>query len=213
MTAEHEAVASVAEPEAAVVAVVFVAEPEAVGSVAASVAEPEVVVSAAEAVGSAGGLAAVVRAAEPQVFDDIVPVSNSSGPVSVREVKADTPQHPRLFAVASSCYCSRNPTSVEVASQGSARGPTGILASDRPCNIPSSSDPRHNRTLASVDNRPSPGRSTGTDTSDPPTNATTSHPRKKGLCRCREQHTHRPYRARLSPLEARETRQAAGDLC
>jgi hypothetical protein len=178
---------------------------------------PGVVVLAAEpgvsaAVSAAAGLSpgvvvlgvepGVVFASEPQASVDIAAASVVLAPVSVFAVEVYIPGRPRSPAFPNAYHYAMSSSSVEVAGQESVQSSTGVRANHGFGSILSNPGLHQNKNLGQCYNSSNLGCNSVSDTNDLPIGATTSRSRKKGLHRCRERRTHRPYQAIRSHPEA-----------
>lgn len=195
----------VAEPE--VFALVFAAA-ELSPEVVVLVVEPGVVLVVDLEVSELGVvLVAVVSTAhvsEPQasvgipvVFDVLIPVS------VVVVVELDSSERPKFLAFPNVDHFASSSSSVEVVGQESVRNSIDVHANHDLCSILSNLGLHQNKKLAHGHNNPNPGHNNVSDTNDLPTDATTSHSRKRGphQCQGRRKHT---CPVSLSPLVVRE---------
>ena len=151
-------------------------------------------------------IVSAVDAAEPRASVDIAAAFDVLAPVSVVAVEADSAGRPRFPAFPNSDYHASSSSSAEVSGQEYVRSSTDVRANYGPCSILSNPGPHQNKNVARSHNKPNPGYSSVNDTNDLPRDATTSHSRKTCRRLYREQRTHRPYRAALSPQEAPQIR-------
>jgi hypothetical protein len=152
---------------------------------------------------------AVSAAAEPRVSVDIDVAFVVLVPVSVEVVEVDSSGRPRCPVFPNGDHFANSSSSVEAFGEESVHSPTGAHTSYDPCSILSTLGLYQNKNLEHRDNNPSPGYNTVSDTSDLPMDATTSHSRKTGQHRYREQRKHRLYQASRSHPEIPEIRSAA----
>ena len=172
--AESEAVSVVAESEA----VSVVAEPE----ILSAGAEPEVSVD----------IAADIAADIAVAFVALVPVS-------VVVVEVESSGRPRFPAFPNVEHFASSSSSVEVVGEESVHSPTGARTNYGFCSILSSLGLYQNKNLEHCYNRPSPGYNNVNDTTDLPTDATTSRSRKRDLHQSQEQRKHTSRAARSTP--------------
>ncbi len=146
--------------------------------------------------------ASVADVAEPPASADTAPASDVSVPVSAAAVEADSSGRPMSHVFPNAWYYASSSSPYGVAGPGCVRSPSDVRASRGPCNIFSTPDPRRSKNWGHSYSKPSPGHNNMSDTSDRPTDATTSRSRKTGPHLSQEQHIHRPYQAKLSLREA-----------
>ncbi len=185
---------------AASLADIFAAAPAAVAFAAASLADifaaaPVAVVFAATAADIVVA-ASFADAAELQASADIVLVFDVLVPASVGVVEADSPGHPRFFALPNAFHCASSSSSAQGVGQEFVHSATGVRTSCGICSILSNRGLHHNKSLEHSYNKPSPGHNNVNGTSGLPMAATTSHSRK--ICR----HLHQEQRIRLASQAA-----------
>jgi hypothetical protein len=195
-----EAVVWAAAPEVAFVVlelypevVVWVAVPESASVVVEP--SPEVAVLAV-----APGAAYV---SEPQAAVDIAVAFVVLAPVSVAVAEVDSSGRPKSLAFPNVDHFASSSSSVEVAAEESVHSPTFVHTTDGPCSILSNLGLHQNKNWEHFDNNPSPGHNNGSDTNLLPIDATTSHPRRRGLHQCREQRRHTSPVSLLTPAVRR----------
>jgi hypothetical protein len=127
-------------------------------------------------------LASVADAAALQASGDIALPFDASVPASVAAAEDDISGRPRFFAFPSVGHYAKSSNFCAVGRKESVHSSSGNHANHGPYNIFSSRDPHQNRNVARRYNIPSPGHNNASDTNDLPTGATTSRPRKTGLC-------------------------------
>ena len=200
----------------------MVAEPEVFALVfAAAELSPEVVSVAAEF--SPG---AVVLAAEPEVVFvapfSIVHVSGRqvsvhihtvfavSIPVSVVVEGVDIFRRSIFFLFPNIDYYTSLSSFVEDVDKESVCSPTDAHANYDLCSILSNQSLYHNKNMGYIYNKSNPDHNNVSDTSALPIDATTNHPRKRGLHQCQVQRRH-TSEVSLSPQVVRQIRWVAAE--
>jgi len=151
----------------------------------------------------------LVDTAVPQASVDILSAFDVVIPPAVSPVGADSPGRPTFFSFPNSDLHPSSSSACEAGRKGSVHGPTGVRASRGLYSIFSTPVLRHNKSGEHWHNTPNPDHNNGSDTSDLPKGATTSHSRKKCPHRCWEQRTHRTPQASRSPPEVTKKRRVA----
>ena len=146
-------------------------------------------------------VASLVYVAELQVSGNIPALSASSILVSGLPTEFYNPEHSTLLVFPSVDYYASSASSAAVAGDESVYGPIDDHTNYGPCNILSTPGLHHNKNSGHCCNIPIPGRNTGSDTNDLPTDATTIHSKKIGLQKSRGQRKRWGYLgAQLHPV-------------
>jgi hypothetical protein len=180
-----EVVVLAAEPEAFVL-VFGVAEPE--------VCEPGVVFVSVVFV----ALVSIADVAEPRAAGDIALPFDVLVPVSVVAVDADSSGRPRFLSFPNIYYCANSSSYFAVVGKESVHSSTGARTNYDLCSVLSNPGLHQNKNLGHCYNNPSPGYNNGSDTNDPPIDATTNHSRKRGLHQFQEPRRHTSQVSRLT---------------
>jgi hypothetical protein len=181
-------------------------ESVAVGTAVSEVVEPVVVAAAAVFV----ALASAPGVAEPQAYVHTRIAFHVLLPASVTPVEVYNPGHPRSLAFPSVDYHASFSSSVEVVDKESVHSATGVRTNDGLYSILSTLGLRQNRNLELYHSKPNLDHNNVTDTNDLPTDATTSHSRKRRPHRYQGQHRHMCQESR-SPQVAREKESVAAE--
>ena len=150
-------------------------------------------------------LVAVVSVCEPQASVDIAFAFVVLVPVSVVAAEGESFGRPKFHAFPNVDYFANSSSFVEVVGQEFVHSPIGALANHGLCSTLSIQGPHQNKNLEHAYNNASLGHSNVSDTSGPPIDATTNHPRKRGLHQCQDQRRH-SSQVSLLPLEVRQIR-------
>lgn len=172
--------------------VVLAAQPEVVSGVDLEGSEPGVVSDADIAGPPAPGDIAVA-------FDDLVPVAGVL-------IEGDSSGRPKSRAVPNADHSASSASSVEVVGEESVGSPTGARPKHGLCSNLANRGLHQNKNVAHGHNKPTPGYNPGSDTTDLPMDATTTHSRKTGLPLYQARRTHCSYQASLSQPEVPEIR-------
>jgi len=195
----------------------LVVQPEVVALVSAA-PEPslEAVVLAVGPVAEVVSFVAVVSLVdivELRISVGIRVASVVSVPASVPVAEVGSSEHPRSVPFANVDCFATAASSVEAVGDQCVHSTTGSRTNDDLCSALSTLDLYQNKILGHYGNSPSHGHNTVSDTIDRPTDATTSHSRKRGLCQSQGQRTHRPYQATLPRPAVPRMGRAAADRC
>ena len=150
-------------------------------------------------------------AAEPRVSADNAPAFDVLIPAAVSPGGVDSAQRPRFFDVPNIDWFSSFSSYCEVAGKEYVHSPSGARANAGPYSILATPDLRHSKRWEHENNTPNPGHNNASDTNVPPTDATTSHPRKIYLRPYQEQRIRRMHRAPRPPQEVPKKRQGAAE--
>jgi len=187
--AEVAPVSGVAEPVVDVVAVVVVL-PEVLFAVDLGVSEPGVVFVAPFA---------IVHVAGRQVFVHIHTVFAVSIPVCVVVEGVDIFRRSIFFLFPNTDYYASLSNFVQDGDKESVGSPTDAHANYDLCSILSNQSLHHNKNMGYICNKSNPDHNNVSDTSALPMDATTNHPRKRGLHQSQGQRRH-TYQVSRSPL-------------
>ena len=192
-----EVVFLAAEPEVfALVFVVVEPSPEVVVLAAGlfvlvlEVSEPGVVFVSVVSVVSVA-LVSIADVVELQASVDIAVASDGLVPVSVVAVEADSSGRPKFLSFPNVYYFANSSSYCVIVGMESVHSSNGARTNYDLCSVLSNPGLHQNKNLEHCYNNPSPGYNNGSDTNDPPIDATTSHSRKRGLHQFQEQRRHR----------------------
>jgi hypothetical protein len=197
VVAEAEAFALVfAAAELSPEVVVLVVESDVVSVVDLEVSEPGVVFVA---------VVSVSDVAEPQASVDIAVAFAVLVPVSVVVVEVDSSGRPTFVASPNVCSFPSSSSSVELVGEVFVGSSTGARTNYGLCSILSNLGLHQNKNLELYYNNPSPGYNNVNDTNALPTDATTSHCRRRCLRLHQGRHRH-TSQATLSASAVRQIR-------
>ena len=186
--------------------VALAAEPEVFAAVDLEVSEPGVVFVSVVSV----ALVSIADVAEPQASGDIALPFDVLVPLSVVAADVDSSGRPRFFSFPNIYYFANSSSYFAVVGKESDHSSTGARTSYALCSILSNPGLHQNKNLEQCYNNPSPGYNNGSDTNAPPIDATTNHPRKRGLHQFQEQRRHR-FQVSLLILVVRQIQWAAAE--
>jgi hypothetical protein len=130
-------------------------------------------------------------------------VFDASIPVSAVAEEVDIFRRSIFFLFPNIDYYASLSNFVEDVDKESVGGPTDVHANYDLCSILSNQSLYHNKNMGYIDNKSNPDHNNVSDTSAPPIDATTNHPRKRCHHQCQVQHRH-TYQVSRSPLVVQE---------